>query len=69
MTTSPTNDNPAQLLRLFRQRLGVTQAEAADWWGCSESHWQQMESGQRNVPRPLAKRMAALAHGRESHEG
>lgn len=54
------SDTHSQLLKGFRELAQLTQGEAADWWGCSESHWQQMESGKRAAPRPLVKRLAGI---------
>lgn len=51
-------------LRRFRQRRGWTQAEAADWYGCSTRSWQRYESGSRRIPRPLALQIVALAVSR-----
>lgn len=43
----------------FRLAKGWTQKRAAAWWGCTERSWQRYESGERTVPGPLLKRIAA----------
>lgn len=42
----------------FRNGRGWSQAEAADWWGCSERQWRRYETGESRVPSPLLKRIA-----------
>lgn len=46
-----------QLVKLFRQNRDWTQAEAAEWYGCSERSWRRYETGERNVPQPLLNRI------------
>lgn len=40
-------------VRKFRKTAGLTQKEAAAWWGCTERAWQRYEGDQRRVPQPL----------------
>lgn len=55
-STRPTPDD----LRRWRERQGMTQAEAERWWfGHSNDGrtWRRWESGERRIPPPLAKRI------------
>lgn len=53
---------PAKLtaarLRAWRDARGWTQAQAAEWYGCSEDAWRSYEIGRRPIPRPLMLRLA-----------
>lgn len=40
---------PAQRIKLYRQRAGLTQEQAAQLKGCSVSGWRKWESGERQV--------------------
>jgi len=45
-------------LRLARERLGLTQQQAAGRWKLSQTYLSLMEGGKRRVPEPLARRLA-----------
>lgn len=44
-------------VRRFRKLMQMTQAEAAEWWGCTVRAWQRYEAGDRRVPKPLLNEM------------
>ena len=45
-------------LRRWRTEVrNWTVEEAAGWWGVDERTWRRYESGERAVPKPLAKRV------------
>ena len=49
-------------MRLARERLGLTQQQAAGRWKLSQAYLSLMESGKRRVPEPLARRLARTDH-------
>ena len=53
----------AEAIRRFRKRTGLTQAEAAKWYGVDTRTWQRYEAGV-SVPKPLLKRIEAVKRGR-----
>ena len=55
----PSNGARARALRRWRERHGLTQAEAADFWGVTRVWWGLLERGQREVNGPLARIMDA----------
>ncbi len=56
------NDWPARL-RAIRERLGITQAEAAARVRISQSQWSAFESGTRQPTRPVAYLLELLESG------
>jgi transcriptional regulator with XRE-family HTH domain len=44
-----TTMTPAQRIKLFRRRAGLTQEQAAQLKGCTVSGWRKWESGERQV--------------------
>src|SRR5262249_10938761 len=40
---------PAERIKLYRRRAGLTQEQAAQLKGCSVSTWRKWESGERQV--------------------
>ncbi len=45
----------AQQLRRWRTAKGITQAAAAEWWGCTEVSWWRWEAEAVPVPLTLTK--------------
>lgn len=56
-TASFRAQNRAAIVRAFREERGWTQAEAAEWYGCTERSWRRYESCDRPVPLPLLRRV------------
>jgi len=50
-------------LTQWRQRLGLSQAEAARRLGCSRRAYGQYEAGQSRIPQYIALAAAAVAYG------
>lgn len=58
MADAPTKGSAVHVIA-FRKAKGWTQEQAADWYGCTVRSWQRWEAGDRRVPGPLLKRIAA----------
>lgn len=51
------NWTPATAVRAWRERAGMTQAQAARWYGTTERTWQRWESGAAKVPAHVLSRL------------
>ncbi len=60
---------PAQILVLWRERMGYTRQEAAAEIGCSIRSMVNWETGQLQPPRYIGLAMAALALGMKPYQG
>jgi DNA-binding XRE family transcriptional regulator len=57
MSKSILRTEPRNLIKIFRDVSGMTQRQAAKWYGCTERSWQRYEAGHRSVPLPLLARI------------
>ena len=44
-------------LRAWRRERGMTQAQAAKWFGCDRRTWQRMETEEYRIPAALLRRL------------
>ena len=52
--------SPAQMLRAYRKRQSLTQAELSEKCGISQAHISEMENGRRTIGLNSAKKLAKI---------